>query len=1726
MGVFDSIGNWFRGAFGGETDEEKKRKQQQTQTPQIAQPKQPTLTLSSEPKQTATIDTPKTPTLQVQQPKLFQLDVSNKPQATPVVTAGVIKQPADATTTAELERLKNANLDSSRQREEQNASWWEKMFNRQAIDTRAEINARNKATQQYQDAHGWNNDPTVSEYNKGTTSISQSESQRLKDQQTAVNDTVKKVSSVPVLSDFVAMGSGGADLFYKYFGNEQQAKDAHNNWTRATLGMDDEEIAQLPQDQQDRLRQLQTALTVASPVLSGLDIYSLGQLGSAISVGTNSVKQAIINGGKQEALTAAKEALKTGAKTVGKNAIIGAVAAPVISAPIQNYVQTGNPIDFSKYDPNQIPEQAAQGALWSAMFPNGSKPKANNILSGIAKQTDPKLLASTLKVDAQTAARLAEETTTEGVKNALRELSVDPNFTISDDVSRILQDEGIIALKQDKNDKYAASYQDGTITARDQASLDANVYHEVGHSIWQNKLTPEEKALFTGNGAASQEARGRAGYTPDDVNSEDFSDYMNKALTGKFNEVPEQYRPVVAKYANIALDDPAYKQQMSEANLKTIINDTTEPSYRRKQANDELTRIAEQRAQLENNAQLMERQKAAEQFANDPANRPAYMHKQDIQQIIDTAQGNLDAYLRSHQNLTPEQIDNVVAATRDKAMKDIETLQKSRQDLINAVDNQDAIQAEAVQKPVEQVKPVEGTKLSPEQPASPEQAANNAYTNQATDTILNGNTPAFEEKGRLSLPQLFSPDRILRENVTRPIENKINQGIEALQTSKFAPARGVGRVFSGFSREAGLSPEVQTARMQLRGGVETGKLNREAVGNLGKGYDSESLTRVWSTLDPEFAARLGKEAPQLTPEESVLRDKLKNVIDNTTAENLRRGLITPEQAVNESYIKRSYTVYDGNPDASNFERGFRRELLNQYKGRKEVSDAMVEQAITDPTYLVAKKTAESQAMWAMQDYGNFLVKNGNVSDVPRPGFTQLPDTPVFGDARGKFIPRNLAEDFTGFQYNSATMNAINDVLTAYDRWGVRQAKKQLLTIFNPAVRLGNQVTNRGIFANLGGINPVQFNYVYAKVGKMMNENHQLYREAVAQGLTGVDITQADFYARRIAASAGNDMGLAKKALEYVQKSYSGADDKARITAYVIKREQGYSPEEAARQVQRSFQDYKSVGFFYDLAAKTPIIGNAFVRFAADSIRIAKNAAVDHPLRAIATIMAWQTFVNGMSSLSGESQEDKTARENRFGAPKLPFTNISLEVQTPWGAVNVARFMPWYQLNDINDGGISKFLPFQASPVTIDENGNAQLNAQAMNDPLLGQFVQLAMDKDFRGKSIQDPNNTGQYQLDPLSNEEKLKNVGRFLFANNAPLGRETDAIYSAATNQGDIYGKERTLPQAIARSLGLKIEQYGTTQVDKQQARDAYYADLNTIDNELKTMTPSEQETWKKLTGYYKLRDQVANTMEPGTTRDKKAAVYDFSEDKWKDYAANPRLYELMVQKKQQDNTRNGTPIQPEFDTRLSDSFRKQLVQNKMVAPGDDAELDQRMYASPEWDYYQNLKKQYKENAKKYYGEGDVTDELVKNPDADFPEKPDILKQYSAAYAAYANGQTTTKPAFTDQIKAAREAYDKATFAWTNDARAKRGLPAITWDVWNNPTYGFDTTPSGYGYGGSRGTNTLTKLTNFSNDVSGDVINKIAADNMPNLAPFFQRLQAGSGGGKTKPKLGASASGK
>lgn len=182
-----------------------------------------------------------------------------------------------------------------------------------------------------------------------------------------------------------------------------------------------------------------------------------------------------------------------------------------------------------------------------------SRKALTSLSKSVAKSTDARSIESSLKVAPEVADYLAGQQDPAHVKTILKQLNIDPRIQLSSTDKKRLQDEGIENVEIGET-PYGAEYNNSTIRFSDpsQATPD-KIYHELGHHIWRTKLSPEEKAVFANiEGGAKKSAKGRKDYTEDDLISEDFSDFIRKALTGRIDEIPESIRGVVIKYTGVA----------------------------------------------------------------------------------------------------------------------------------------------------------------------------------------------------------------------------------------------------------------------------------------------------------------------------------------------------------------------------------------------------------------------------------------------------------------------------------------------------------------------------------------------------------------------------------------------------------------------------------------------------------------------------------------------------------------------------------------------------------------------------------------------------------------------------------------------------------------------------------------------------------------------------------------------------------------------------------------------------------------------------------------------------------------------------------------------------------------------------------------------------------------------------------------------------------------------
>ena len=1262
--------------------------------------------------------------------------------------------------------------------------------------------------------------------------------------------------------------------------------------------------------------------------------------------------------------------------------------------------------------------------------------------------------------------------------------------------------------------------------------------------------------------------------------------------------------------------EPPVSKEVDEVvdDVRQTAKDPDAPPYQRKQAEEELAR-----------------RNAAEQVADDPLAKPAFQHRQDIADVIRREEDNFTRYVTENPQLTRQQLEAAREAAQERTTKLVDELRQSRQAGLEAVEGQskkldDTIQqqadvnAEAAAKREAATAPaLDGAaNTTATTPNAPEMVANDAYqrfndeaglTSGSRDVSyldaqqeleqIAGNKTLDDLTGRQALRVPAQITEKTQGKAASAVTNVAGKGTGRLLTSQNPVLNTLGQLLYGLNKKSTLSNEGKALVEQVtgrRGGI--GNLRDDVVANLEqplRQLDDNSYFAVKEKVFKAFELYNNGQLDEslaliksFSPEERAYFDGIRRL--NILRNNLNREILSLDKIDEYANGMHMPRIYDQAAFAKEFDEDAieafalsqNRTLdLNPAKRRKqleEISEELRQQMLRDPAQASVIRTEIALHNKAVSDYAASVAHlPGAVSDKPARGFLEIPDSPRYGNVAGKYVRKDLAEPMLSgdLRVKSDNYRAVNRLLDGYQAsvFGkIENGLRKVLTVYNPATRLGNRGANLTQGA-LAGFNLPEMAASQQHFINVLKKGGDEWTR-LARTFGAIDDNQA------LARFSGVISEPGSKTLRRASDSYTDIDTAAKVAMFKWRIQKGATPEEAARFVNRALPNIGNSGEIYSFFSRLPILGVPFRAIQPEVLRSVSSSAARNTLPFIIAMATYTTFQN--MTWEGVPEEERKQIQERFGAGQTPFAGINKffgekgiptdkVLPSSWsfnaGAlfgedpetgdqrvvdVDPRRLMGIYSINLGGDSPADSVIDqaLKASPAsipTVYDDGDWRFAPQnIVGSRLFQPLYQAAIDRDFRGKSVQDPegkiyNADGTIDLKYMNPEtgkpEAKRDLGRlrdFLIRSYVPQVNDAANIQDARAGRENFYGQEMNVPQAVGRFFGLKGEEFSDKRLQKMKETEEYFNEKAEIDEQVKGMSAAAAEAYKRLTGYYKLRDQkVPNEFEPGEMRDKKAPQYDFSEDKWKEYAAHPELYQLMVDKKKREAARDGKPIQPEFDERLSEAFRKQLIQNKMVAPGDDAELDQRMYSQPEWDYYQQLKDDYDAKAKEYYPESDdeYVDELVKNQDGKFPTKPDILKQYSAAYKQYSDGQRE-KPLFTDEMKAAKEAYNRETLNWTNEARKKRGLPAITWEVWNNPTFGFDESPSGFGFGFGRGggggrdndVNLLGELTNFTKGL--DRMDTIEAEAMPQLAKLLANLQAGSGGGRKKPPLGASAKGR
>lgn len=690
--------------------------------------------------------------------------------------------------------------------------------------------------------------------------------------------------------------------------------------------------------------------------------------------------------------------------------------------------------------------------------------------------------------------------------------------------------------------------------------------------------------------------------------------------------------------------------------------------------------------------------------------------------------------------------------------------------------------------------------------------------------------------------------------------NVIKKGTES-STQSFNEA---ANAIQSLIRTAPLTTEAITSRRKSQGEIAAApvlalRFYQNALQGIGK--DPTSLRNVHKVLDAEIYAKMG-EAPmtydELNDTEKQLHDLLRKTNNAIHDWHFLNGRIDKEtyDKFKDKYIARFYEEIEFDDAPASLKRSFEdvsKQLNYSYlKSRKDLDEVTLK-ALQDPIYATARRLGQMIKNQAVMNYADEIstrVKIYSEGDENIPnnyvkleGGGQFGNINIYGKLTNKYVPISVAEDFKGYMFSSDAAQKMYDFTKAYDRVEARQLLKKSHTIYNPLVHFGNALSNY-TFAMWGGIDPITLTSNIPLATKEIKENGELYLELVREGVLSTDIITKDLkdsakeVQKGVAKAEENLSGFRKSIStlkgrvkdidEKISEVYSGVDDKAKLAAYIsLVKDYGVPKSEAAKRVFDAFQNYSQVGRLYDLASKLPIIGNPYVKFKGDLVRILKNAATRKPLTTIGYMMMLKGMADLMSLLADESEEDKNIREKRAFIPSIPMPDalggdIPLVWQTKYGEINAARyFSPFYIYDEGNKNSVMERAS-DFAPIQLREYRDRPIPLPAMNDVFLGVYAQVLANEDFRGKRILDPSGT-KFQKGVETTEERIINAMTYIGRQQVPMFKTTEDFYKAYNGEEDYYGRKKDLKQALISTV-IKVQDMSSEQLKANVEKQVEFA--------------------------------------------------------------------------------------------------------------------------------------------------------------------------------------------------------------------------------------------------------------------------------------------------------------
>lgn len=411
-------------------------------------------------------------------------------------------------------------------------------------------------------------------------------------------------------------------------------------------------------------------------------------------------------------------------------------------------------------------------------------------------------------------------------------------------------------------------------------------------------------------------------------------------------------------------------------------------------------------------------------------------------------------------------------------------------------------------------------------------------------------------------------------------------------------------------------------------------------------------------------------------------------------------------------------------------------------------------------------------------------------------YVQAPRDAKYGDLAGKFVPHEVLRQFdrsiqgggTGFGIVDAGMGA----------W------KAMKVPYNPSTRVANRVSNAMRAFTEEGVSPLTY-LRYAGRGAReqrgtgtigalgdlgrritgreapVREPGLMYREAVETdpvfhgGLMGNDANTAlrELEEPSRLGAIGN---AARSFHRFVGDSYGRAENTDKVGLYMLFRDRGATPEEAAQKVRDTLFDYADAPRIAEPLSK---MGMPFARYPSLAIPAEGRAFVNHPGR-------YTAMAHGVTEVEGMSDDPEQA---------------GYEKQTMFGYQRHAPMvrMPWKDAAGRSVyADVGRFLPGGA----LLGGGNMVESLDPRNQP----FVKLAAEtlanrSTFTGRDITDTDLPKGVQLGDYA-----RYIGEQTLPSLAPGGRYFNQGIRAGSGSLDAWGEPESFPRAFMRSsVGLTL---------------------------------------------------------------------------------------------------------------------------------------------------------------------------------------------------------------------------------------------------------------------------------------------------------------------------------